>query len=182
MNRHAWFVLLLVPVLAGCPTDTEPGSGGDNPLVSMIQDNCGPYCLKYQECNKAVFDLKWGTLAACEQACDPVMVAAACNTKCDTDHASDATRHEKCVDSCDAQISVAGCQVMCEGISDTSAHAQCDAGCVRQFSQGCADVREGINKCYLELECERVILHKDFGGSASDLGECTNDDGVSSSC
>jgi len=71
---------------------------------------------------------------------------------------------------------------MCEGISDESARTKCDSGCVREFSQDCADVQDGIHQCYLNLECERVILHQDFGGSASDLGECINDDGISTSC
>lgn len=181
MSKSNWCFLLLVPALCGCPTSSESG-GGDNPLISMLKENCAPYCLKYQECNKAVFDLKWGTLEACQQACDPEMAAAGCSAKCDTDYAADATRHVQCIDSCNATLSVEGCQVMCEGISDTSAHAQCDASCVHQFSQGCADVREGINQCYRNLECKRVIEHKDFGGSASGLGECTNDDGIRTSC
>lgn len=180
MNKYAWCALLLVPALAGCPTSTASG-GGDNPVVSMLKANCTPYCLRYQECNKAVFDLKWASLAACEQACDPEMAAATCSAKCDTDFASDAARHLTCLDACNYSLSVAGCQVACEGITDTSAHAQCDGGCVNQFSQNCADATENNMKCVRALECERLIILNEFGGSAAELGECP-DDSVRTNC
>ena len=184
MKKLAFMCLVAVAALAGCPAD-EPadGNGGaDNPVTAGQIAYCKPLCLKYQECNRAVFDLKWGTLDACELECNPLTEASACLAECDVDHPTDAVQHEACVVYCEREVSPAACKATCDKISDTYAHDSCVAGCNRGFSQACADVMGTIHTCYLGLECERAVEYRDFGGSASGLGECINDDAVGTSC
>ncbi len=176
--------LLLVAGFAGCPADSSTGGtgGADNPVTAGLVEYCKPMCLKYQECNLAVFNLKWGTLDACELECSPFTKASACDAKCDTAHATDAVAHQQCVDVCESEVSLDSCNAMCDQISETTAHASCLVGCTQGFSQACADVRAGIRDCYLKLKCERAVIYEGFGGSASGLGECSNDSGVNTSC
>jgi len=180
VNKFILIGLVSVAAFSGCVL----GSGGDegNPVVSELEDYCPARCAKYQECNTAVFDLKWGTLEQCERECNPWLVLEACKVECAADYPADLERKDLCVDSCDRQVSVDACKGQCEGISDQYSHDACVSGCTRSFSQACADVWAGIHDCYLNLECDRAIEYVDFGGSASGLGECLNDDGVGTSC
>lgn len=184
MKKNAWLGLLLVAALLGCPAEDSPGGTGsaDNPVTKGQIAYCKPMCLKYQECNLAVFNVKWGTLEACELECNPFTEVSACNAQCDVAHAADEAAHATCIVNCERRVSVDACKTSCDQISEPSAHASCLTGCNKGFSQACADVIAGIKACYLGLECERAIIYRDFGGSASDLGECTNDDGMSTSC
>ena len=184
LKRNAWLVLLPVAALLGCPAEESTGGTGDadNPVTRRQVAYCKPMCLKYQECNLAVFNLKWGTLEACELECNPFTEVSACNAQCDVAHAADEVAHATCIVNCERRVSVDACKTSCDQISEPSAHASCLTGCNKSFSQACADVMDGIHQCYLGLECERAIIYRDFGGSASDLGECLNDDARDTSC
>ena len=177
-------ILVLVAAFAGCPADdgVAASGGADNPVTAGLVEYCKPMCLRYQECNLAVFNVKWGTLDACETECNPFTKVSACNAQCDTAHASDAVARLKCMDTCGSEVSLDSCNAMCDQISESTAHASCLVDCTQGFSQACADVRAGIRDCYLKLKCERAVIYKGFGGSASDLGECANDNGVNTSC
>ena len=180
MRRILALSFVMVAAFTGCPVGS--GDGGENAKISELMDYCPQMCLKFQECNSALFALKWNSLADCEKECDPRTEANTCCVECDNRYAAGSAEHQDCFNVCRRDVDVEACKTMCDGISDEYYHNACITGCNKEFSQACADVHAGIHECYLGLGCERAIIYHDFGGSASDLGECTNDDAVGTNC
>jgi hypothetical protein len=141
-------------------------------VISEAQAYCPARCAKFQECSGAVFALKWATLDACVQECDPVVKEAACDTVCDTSYAADPNVHAECLANCGAKVSLDDCEAVCAKAGSEA--ARCTAGCAANFSQTCADASSVYHQCLLDLTCERAVILMEFGGSASGVGECTS--------
>lgn len=179
--RLAAVVLL---ACAGCPGSGSGGGGsgdGDNPVVNALHDYCKPKCQKFQQCNAALFALKFASLDACVQACDPFVIESTCDQRCDTQYATDATQHAQCIDTCGNDTSLADCNAECAYTIGTQ--AECKGACAAKFSQACATAHQGVYTCLLGLACTRATDLMDFGGSASMVGECqTQSDQINKSC
>jgi hypothetical protein len=181
MKKYLCGTLLILTAFVGCPLGTS-SSGGDNAMISELNDYCPQRCLKMQECNGDLLNLKWDSLEKCEEDCGLVAAADRCAADCDAQFASDEAGKTTCVNYCRREVDVDACKAQCTGISDEYYHTACISGCDRMFSQACADVHAAMHDCYLNLACDRAVIFVDFGGSASALGECTDDDGESTNC